>query len=385
MKNCTGISLFNHGRVVSFVLVAFCLIAQTLPASAQHKTENVILITLDGFRWQELFQGAERRLIGKSFVSDSAAVVRTFWHDSENERRKLLMPFFWNVVAKEGQLYGNRNLGSNVNVTNRQWFSYPGYSEILCGFADDARVNSNDKFNNPNTNVLEFIAAQKGFEGKVAAYSSWDVFPFIINRDRNGIQVNSGIIPVGSSATAKEKMLDELMYQVPNPLGEVRLDAFTFHYGLEYMKKNKPRVMYFAFDETDDFAHGGKYDLYLHAARYTDGFIGQLWAWCQNDPAYRGKTTMIITCDHGRGSVQPDDWKHHGIKMPNADQIWFAVIGPDTPALGEVKGPVQLYQNQVAKTLAAFLGIDYLNTVDVGKAVSTMMNPGSIPQTSKGK
>ncbi len=45
--------------------------------------------------------------------------------------------------------------------------------------------------------------------------------------------------------------------------------------------------------------------------------------------------------------------------MPDADQIWIAILGPDTPALGEVKKEQQLYQNQVAKTLAALLGFDY--------------------------
>jgi hypothetical protein len=340
---------------------------------AQKKTENVVLVTLDGYRWQELFQGAERRLISKDFVNDSAAVTKEFWRDDVFSRRSVLMPFFWSVIAKEGQLYGNRTLGSMVNVTNKQWFSYPGYSEILCGFSDDARVNSNDKNLNENKNVLEFIAAQKGFRGKVAAYSSWDVFPYIINSRRNGIPVNAGIVSVGSGANETERMLDELMFQVPNPLGEVRLDAFTFHYGLEYMKKNKPRVMYFAFDETDDFAHGGKYDLYLESAKYTDGFIKNLWDWCQSDPQYKGKTTMIITVDHGRGSIGKDEWKHHGIKMPNADQIWFAVIGPDTPAMGEIKGPVQLYQNQVAKTIAAFIGLDYKNNTPTGDVIQSMI------------
>jgi hypothetical protein len=353
-------------------LISILLLLSSFVASAQ-KTENVILITLDGYRWQELFMGAEERLISEEFVSDSATIAKQFWRDTPERRRETLMPFMWGVVAKQGQLYGNRNHNNLVNVTNRQWFSYPGYSELLCGFADDTRIHSNDKIANPNTNVLEFIQKQPKFAGKVAAFSSWDCFPFIINAERSKILVNAGIVEASKNPNDREKWLNEIMRQVPNPLGDVRLDAFTFNYGLEYLKKNRPKVFYLAFDETDDFAHGGKYDLYLQAAHYTDGFIKTLWDWCQSDPQYKGKTTLIITCDHGRGSVKKDDWRHHGIEMTNSDQIWIAVIGPDTPAMGEIRTPGQLYQNQVARTISALLGLDYQNNPAPGQSIGGVL------------
>ncbi|MGI8992391.1 MAG: hypothetical protein ACR2I2_22775, partial [Bryobacteraceae bacterium] len=45
-------------------------------------------------------------------------------------------------------------------VTNGLNFSYPGYSETLCGFADP-RIKSNDKVPNPNVTVLEWLADVK--------------------------------------------------------------------------------------------------------------------------------------------------------------------------------------------------------------------------------
>jgi len=156
-------------------------------------------------------------------------------------------------------------------------------------------------------------------------------------------------------------------------LGDVRLDAFTFYYGLEYMKKNKPRVMYFAFDETDDFAHAGEYGAYLNSANYTDRFIAELWTYLQADAQYKNKTTIIVTCDHGRGN-DAERWKHHGQKIAEADQIWFAAIGPDTQPTGEMKGESQFYQNQVAKTLAAFLGLDYIGQNKIGEVITPMIN-----------
>jgi hypothetical protein len=353
------------------LLIPLIIISSTLVA--QQKTENVILITLDGMRWQEVFKGGDSSFMRQQKNLKDEKIKEKFWRDDVSERRKTLLPFFWNTLATKGQLYGNRALGCKVNVSNNQWFSYPGYSELLTGQADNARIHSNDKIYNPNTNVLEFINSQSAFKGKVAAFTSWDCFPYIINDKRSGVVVSGGLVEAkGANLTEREKTLNELMMRIPNPLGDVRLDAFTFYYGLEYMKKNKPRVMYFAFDETDDFAHAGEYPAYLNSAHNTDRFIEELWNYLQSDPTYKNKTTMILTCDHGRGN-NAEDWKHHGIKIAEADQIWMAVIGPDTPAKGEIKGECQYYQNQVAQTMAAFLGLEFKSDKAIGQAMLTML------------
>ena len=347
------------------------LVVSCLKLSAQRKTENIILITLDGMRWQEVFNGGDSSLMPQQEHLKDPKSKEKYWHSDLNERRKALLPFFWNTIATQGQLHGNRTLGSKVNVTNNQLFSYPGYNEILTGKADNERVNSNDKFYNPNTNVLEFVNSQAGYKGKVAAFTSWDVFPYIINDKRSGIFVSTGVKPVEvANLTEREKMMNSLVTNLPNPLGDVRLDAFTFYYGMEYLRKNKPRVMYFAFDETDDFAHAGEYGAYLNSANYTDKFISELWTYLQSDAQYKNKTTLIITCDHGRGN-DAEGWKSHGQKVADADQIWLAFIGPDTPALGELKKEEQLYQNQVAKTIASLLGLDYTNGKSIGNAIES--------------
>ncbi len=355
------------------ILVVLFISWSCLSFGQSLKTENIILITLDGMRWQEVFNGGDSSLMRQQVYLKDDKLREKFWHNDAGERRKALLPFFWSTLAAKGQLYGNRALGCKVNVTNNQWFSYPGYSEILTGHADDERINSNDKMYNPNGTVLEFINKQAAFKGKVAAFSSWDVFPYIINDKRSGVVVNGGLVEAqGDKLTEKEKTLNQLVTSIPNPITGVRLDAFTFYYGLEYMKKNKPRVMYYAFDETDDFAHQGEYAAYLNAANYTDRFIGELWNYLQSDPTYKNKTTMILTCDHGRG-VNAQEWRHHGKKIAEADQIWMAVIGPDTPAKGEVRGECQYYQNQVAKTMASFLGLQYQSETKVGDEVLSMM------------
>ena len=194
-----------------------------LVATAQEKNEspNVVLITMDGVRWQELFSGADTLLVtNKEYVNDTKGLEKLFWRDSPIERRETLFPFLWKEVSKMGQIHGNRNLGSKVDLTNKMWFSYPGYNEILTGKADDERITSNDKINNPNITILETANNDPRYKGKVSAFGSWDVFPFIVNEERSGVPVNAGFeLAKGNNLTEREKFLNELQPHNSQPLG----------------------------------------------------------------------------------------------------------------------------------------------------------------------
>ena len=337
-----------------------------------YKTQNLIIITIDGLRWQEAFTGADSALLNnKLLVKNIDDYKKKYWNNNPTERRKMLMPFMWETIAKNGQIYGNRLKGCNVNVENPYWFSYPGYSEILCGFADP-RINSNEFGPNPNVNVLEFINKTNEFKGKVAVFTSWNAFPDIINRQRSGVLINSAFEKFSEPGlNPKFDLLDKIRIQLPDVISGVRLDALTYHTGFEYLKTKKPRVLYLAFDETDDFAHDGRYDYYLNSANYTDGFIKELWQWVQSQREYKDKTTILITVDHGRGEGEPA-WRSHGEKTPHSSETWFAVIGPDTRATGEVSGG-QYYNSQFAQTLASLLGIKYVNDKPIGAIISEVI------------
>lgn len=365
---------FRNMRIFSVLL--FLTIGPTAVVGQTRKTENVFVITFDGLRWQELFTGADSALIThKDYVRDGWDLKQRFWADQPMVRRNKLMPFFWSVIASKGQLYGNRNYGNKVDCSNNMWFSYPGYNEILCGFADDERIKSNNKVDNPNVTLLEYLHRMPAFKGKVAAFGSWDVFPFIINRERSQIPINAGFeLATGPRLSERERFLNELQPQIPSPWGGVRLDGFTHHYAMEYVKKNKPRVVFISYGETDDFAHDGKYGAYLRSAHQTDQFIRAWWDYLQQDAAYRGRTSLVITTDHGRGTQPLDTWRSHGIEIAGAGQIWIAVLGPDTPPMGEVTGEMQLFQNQVAKTVATLLGIHYAGEKPVGDVITPALS-----------
>jgi Type I phosphodiesterase / nucleotide pyrophosphatase len=349
----------------------FFVFASLTAWSQPRKTENLIIITLDGMRWQEVFGGVDPALVqDKRFTRDSEEIVKKFWSDDAAVRRKKLFPFFWTTIAQQGQLYGNRNIGSNVENANRYRFSYPGYSEIFTGYPDTA-VNSNDKVLNKNSNVLEFINKQKGYQGLVAVFSTWDVFPYILNKWRGGIYVNADVDTL--RFPSKEfQLLNTMQFLSAKPLG-YRLDILTYMAGKEYLQEFKPKVLYIAFDETDDFAHEGLYDQYLASAHAEDGMIGDLWNTVQSMPEYKNKTTLIVTCDHGRGDKIKEQWKDHGENIEDAGHIWIAVLGPDTRAGGEVKTEATLYQKQLAATMASLLGFHFVPDHEKADPISSIV------------
>lgn len=338
--------------------------------SQPRKTENLIVVTLDGMRWQEVFGGIDSEIVvNKKFTRDSASIVEQFSGTNRNQRKEKLFPFLWNTIGVHGQLYGDRLNGSEVNNANRYKFSYPGYNEIFTGYPDTA-VNSNDKIKNPNTNVLEFIAKQPGYKDHIAVFSTWDVFPYILNSWRNGIYVNADVDSLKFKSPALS-LINDMQFLTAKPL-DVRPDLLTYFAAREYWKSYHPRILYIAFDETDDFAHAGLYDQYLKSAHAEDAMIGDLWKLIQENPQYRDKTTLLVTCDHGRGDKIKEEWTSHGEKITDAGQIWIAVIGPDTRPAGVVKTSSPIYQKQIAPTLAELLGFTFTPDQGSAKPISTL-------------
>lgn len=358
--------------VCPFLVVGLCL----TPVYGQQKpitVENIILVTIDGLRWQEVFRGLDARLIADAQYNPlGEKLAQNFAADTQHSSAEKLMSFLHEVVKEQGVLLGNRDAGSCAQVTNSWYFSYPGYNEILTGVADPA-IDSNASIANPNVTVLEWLQHQDEFADRVAVFASWDVFPFILNTERSGLPVN--VSPMEHPETAYEEILTNLHSDIPALWPTVRLDAFTHHYALSYLQNHKPRVLYVAYGETDDFAHDGRYDQYIMAANRTDRFIRQLWDFVQMDPIYRDKTALFITVDHGRGEEPLETWKHHASKkslagymqslaqyeegIVGSEAVWMAAMGPGIAAQGMVSPVACAGSNQIAATLLGLLGIDY--------------------------
>jgi hypothetical protein len=329
------------------------------------KTRNVVLIVSDGLRWQEIFTGADAQLLNEKnggIWDKEADLKRAFWRDDVSERRKLLFPFIWTTVAAHGQIFGNQLKGSVARVTNTFWFSYPGYNEMLSGHADP-RVNSNEFGPNPNVTVFEWLNGLPDLHGQVTVFATWATFKDIFNVSRSQLPMQVGWdLPYKGDVGPREALMNEL-YRTTTKLEDTDVyDSFLQVPLMDSFTKAQPRVLFVGYGETDNWGHTGRYDLLLHAAHSFDHYVEQLWNTLQRLPAYRDQTTFILTADHGRGSG-PVEWKEHGVEEKGSENIWIAVMGPDTPPLGERSHTGEVHQAQIAATIAALLGKNYRQAV----------------------
>lgn len=357
-------------RNTLYTLLLALLCTPAVHAQTPSKAKNVIVFLMDGYRWRELFMGADSSILFDHRYNheDSAWTVAKYWANTPEERRHKLMPFVWETIARQGRLYGNRQYGNLVNVQNTYWFSYPGRNEAFTGHFDTL-VNSNEYPDNPHTNVLEYINTQPGLHGKVVTFASWDAVARILNRNRNGMLVNIyGEDIQGDHLTPMEQQANVFQHTLPDLFGKgERLDAGTYALAKAYLLANHPRVLYIDLGDNDDFGHAGEYGDYLDAAHYADAMFRDIWTTIQSDPFYKDQTAMLIFPDHGRG--EGAGWTSHGTHYPHSNETYLMAIGAGVDPRGEIKTPGQIYEAQYAQTIAQLLGFRFTAEHPVAEGV----------------
>jgi len=321
--------------------------------------ENVILITIDGVRTQEIFNGFDN-----SIPLTKPDFAKHFSSNSEEEKRKLLWPFLWgNFLQDHGFILGNRFKGNIAKVSNKIMISYPGYSELLTGRPHDDVISSNEVGQNPYSTICEFIKQELHLDKEgVAVFASWQPIGKSAEHHLGTITTNAGKqdYEYGVDVPALAK-LNEVQHQTPVPFDDQRYDVFTFEFGFHFLKTFKPRFFYLAMGETDEWAHSRRYDLTVEAIQRTDGYLQQVWDFIQNDPQYKDKTAIVITTDHGRGDTI-EDWVDHDSSVPGAEYIWIAGYTPHGKLRGEqIENDGDTFLAQIASTICRLLGLNYEN------------------------
>jgi hypothetical protein len=338
--------------------------------SQTEKTPNIFIITTDGFRWQEIFTGADSVLLNNpQYVKDTTLLRQLFWNGNIDERRRMLMPFVWKTLAMQGSIYGNRNYGNKVSVANPYRFSYAGYNEIFTGYADPAIIANRKKMNS-NDNILEFFNGQADYKNKVAAFTSWNLFEYIFNNKQSHFYLNSGYQNIThDSLTYTETLANAVQQYAVNNTTATRNDMLTFVTAKEYIQTQHPKMVYLGFGETDDYAHSGRYDDYLQSAHLFDEYLAQLWYLVNTDPFYKNNTSFIITTDHGRGQ-KPNSWVRHDMFTAGSSYTWLMTLGNAFESKGEVKYKGEIFNAQLAQTIAALPGYDFISAHPVAGAIS---------------
>ncbi len=355
MKRCLAI-------VVCGVLSAWGAGVLSADQQGADAADNVVLITLDGARTEEIFGGLDLDVLkstlkeGQKF-EDNSTYLR-FWASSPEKRRHKLLPFFWTLMSEHGSIAGNLRRGSPVALGNGHWFSYPGYAEILLGEPHDADIKSNDALRNPYPTVLETVRERLQLpRDKVATFAGWRVFNEIVEHTEGATFVNAGVESL-DGARGDIRLINSLQGEAGTPWEGTRFDAFTFRLAMAHLASARPRVLYLAFTETDDWAHDGRYDKVLEAYARTDMYLQELWTWLQSQPDYRGRTHLLISTDHGRGRTS-QTWRDHGAHIEGSNAVWIGFVSPRMMQRGEWRNAPPLSTSQIAATLASWIGVDW--------------------------
>ena len=345
-------------KFISVTVLTFILTGAAF-SQPEQKAGNIFIITTDGLRWQEVFEGGSPEIISNpKFVKDTSLLKNLYDDSTPDLRRKRLMPFFWDLISKQGQIYGNRNFGNKVNVRNFFKISYPGYSEMLTGRPDPVFI-PNIPVNNRRINILEYLNSMNEYHGRVVVFSSWNIFPYILNKKRNGLPMNSGYSQkINDGHDSAELIVQELEQQVIQKT-HTRFDLLTYFSARQYISREHPKIVMLGLGETDEFAHRRRYDLYLQQVTAFDKMIAELWYFVQTDSFYRDNTIFIITSDHGRGR-EPERWSSHGILTPGSGETWLAMIGRGISPMGELRDRAQIWQAQLASTIGMLAGEEFL-------------------------
>lgn len=354
--------------------------------TSRAEVDKLILISLDGVRTQELFQGLDEELLMKGKdgqKKEDQKLYKMFHGSTPEESRSKLMPFFWNQwVPNHGVVIGNRHRenATPMKLVNRRRFSYPGYSEIVTGQAHDKEIKSNDKIQNPFPTLLDFVKDEWNLGvTDIGCFATWDVFPYIVTSRGGSITANAGFDAYPfPTVSAKIRTLDQAQFEQPTPWDSVRHDFTTFHFTMEFLKTRTPRFLYLALGETDDWAHMDRYDRVLETLHRTDRYFESLWDFVQSSPEYRNRTAIIICTDHGRGD-NIYNWMSHNDKLPGAEFVWMAAFSPDISLRGEWDPSETVTQSQIAATLAAMGGLNFLKlNPEAGKPIKELL-----PQSSR--
>ena len=125
-------------------------------------------------------------------------------------------------------------------------------------------------------------------------------------------------------------------------------------------------LMYLA--DVDSKGHSGEWGDYLNAISRADSLVGELWNTLQADTSYAGKTTMLITNDHGRHDY---NFQGHGDDCVGCRHIQLLAIGPDIES-GLVSDTPRTIPD-IAPTIGELLGF---TTEDAtGTAMLELLDP----------
>lgn len=308
----------------------------------------IAVITLDGVRWQEVFEGVDRQKAAAAGVPVVGAAT-------------LVPNLHWLATAR-GAAVGAPGEGT-LSASGPNFVSLPGYIELFTG---GASISCQDNLCPPvKIPTIADQLAENGDPSEVAVFASWPTLARAVGH-AEGMLVSIGRggtnMPELFDTPALSTLLAEGDEAKPDPgYGSYRPDANTAPLALAYLRERQPRFFFVGLGDTDEHAHHDDYASYLEALRHADHFIGEVAITLSAMSAEGTSTLLFVTSDHGRA----ESFAQHGAKWPESGRVWLVAAGDSVRARGRVASPAPRHLADVGATIRALADLEPASSTGV--------------------
>jgi hypothetical protein len=337
---------------------------------------RIVLITIDGVRAEDVFEGADPKLRPGSNVE-------------KLRRPEAVMPRTHHLVATRGVALGAERPGcGEVHTASGANVSLPGYLEIFTGRRTRCRDNTCDRTTSPT--VLD-EAVHAGL-GPVASIGSWEVLDHAVSNQffpitrasgadpsmpmlvSEGTQRWPGSRPIENHALELLVASGERAEAYPGH-GRYRPDASTAAIALEYLRSAQPAFLHVGLGDPDEYGHRNDYPAYLASIGRADAFIGQVADTLDGMGDLGARTTVIITTDHGRNR----DFQHHGASSLTSARTFVLAFGGRVAKRGVACPTRDLTLADIAPTIRVLTGLPSDPSHESGRPIEEIVGVGVGP------
>jgi hypothetical protein len=323
-------------------------------------TIPVVLVVLDGVRWQEIFGGVDP-VLAASHRAGPVVSARS------------LLPSLYAALDARGAAVGAPGYGV-ISASGPNFVSLPGYTEIFAGRAPTA-CQDNDCTGASGTTIVDALRDRARADSDVAVIASWAPIGRAATRAPSRIVLSAGRQSVEGAAFLEDEpstraVLDEGARADPRPGHDAfRPDRYTAELALRYLETRRPSFLFVGLGEPDEYAHADDYRGYLASLRAADDFFGRLFA-ALDRMGERGRRSLVmVTADHGRAR----DYRDHGAGLPESARVWLLALGGPVHARGFVPAPRSRRLSDVAPTIRQVVGLPADETAGAGTPIFELL------------